>query len=103
LSICARCKEERPIVYLVRSDIIADFVCAECGTAARGLEPAIQVERVLIDDFQLACLRLLSNWFEWRTSHDVKAAKLNCCERSTSLFDALADFERAINDRGGLR
>ena len=28
--ICARCKEERPITHLVKSDIIADFVCEAC-------------------------------------------------------------------------
>ena len=41
---CARCKEDRPIVYRVRSEILNDLVCFECARAAMLLD--LIVERI---------------------------------------------------------
>jgi hypothetical protein len=96
--ICARCKEERPITHLVKSDIIADFVCEACAAAARGLEPPLQVERLprVIGELDITVLKLLAVWVEFRMSHDLESPKLQCCEKSAALFDALRDFEAVV-------
>ena len=86
---------------MVRSEILADFVCAECADAARALDLEV-VERVYVDDFQLSCLNLLKIWVEWRMSHDLKSAKIICCERSQGLFNALEEFEKTVTARGGV-
>jgi len=41
---CPRCKEEKPLLYRVKSDLIDGIVCAECARAAKALD--LWVEKI---------------------------------------------------------
>lgn len=42
--ICARCKQDKPLCYRVKSDLLDDLVCAECAEAARKVD--LWVEKI---------------------------------------------------------
>jgi hypothetical protein len=38
---------------------------------------------------------LLVTWIVWRKTHDVESAKIQCCEKSSELFEALEKLAKA--------
>jgi len=41
---CPRCKEEKPLLYRVKSDLIDEIVCAQCSVAAKAMD--LWVEKI---------------------------------------------------------
>lgn len=41
-------------------------------------------------------LELYEAWVDFRKTHDLKDAKIACCERTQRLFSALAGFELLV-------
>ena len=40
--------------------------------------------------------RVLTAWITFRKTHDLKDAKLSCCEHTKELFEALQSFEDSV-------
>ena len=96
--ICDRCKEERPLFYRVKSDILSQLVCMDCAVAARGL-PGLEIIGVhfasplLTAEGAYIIGQLLCTWVEFRNSHDLESFEITCCEKSKDFHNALRAFE----------
>lgn len=44
----------------------------------------------------LALGYLLGAWLTFKKSHDLKSEKLQCCEKSKQLFEALDEYEKLM-------
>lgn len=51
-----------------------------------------------IDEFDVAFAKILAVWELFKANHDVTSAKVNCCELSNALFEALELADRMVEE-----